>query len=147
MFSMSSRSRIIAASALVLLAGGPALAGGGTSIQGTLIDEDGKPFKGGEIRAQRVDIKAKAAIAGTKADGHYYFVGLPAGAYSITAYVDGVAMSRANVRTRTDGWVKVNFDLRLNAKGADGGDRMQQDIKFGDRSLHVDANNRNFDTR
>jgi hypothetical protein len=38
-------------------------------------------------------------------------------------------MSRANVKTPPKGWAKVDFDLRLNAKGADGTDRMQRDLQ------------------
>jgi hypothetical protein len=126
---MFSHSKIIAAFAIALLAGGSILAGEKTAVQGTLTGEDGKPFGGAEIRAQRVDAKAKVVTARTRPDGRYYFIGLPPGAYSLTAYVDDVAMSRANIRTRNDGWVKVDFDLRLNAKGADGTDRMQQDVR------------------
>src|ERR1700719_417457 len=59
------------------------------AIKGMLIGEKGKPFGGAEIQAQRVDTKAKAVVAVTKPDGHYFFVGLPVGTYSLTAYVDG----------------------------------------------------------
>jgi hypothetical protein len=133
---MFTRSRIISAVTAVLLAAGSILAADRTAVQGTLIDEDGKPLGAAEIHALRTDTTAKPVVARTKPDGRYYFVGLPAGAYSITAYVDGVAMSRANIRTQTDGWVKVDFDLRLNARGADGTDRMQRDVRFGDGSIH-----------
>lgn len=127
---------MIAALAVMLLAGGSTLAADRPAIQGTLTGEGGKPFGAAEIHAQRTDAKAKAVIARTKPDGRYYFIGLPPGAYSITAYVDGIPMSRANVRTPSHGWVKVNFDLRLNATGADGTDRMQRDMRFGDGSIH-----------
>jgi hypothetical protein len=133
---MFPHSRIIAALAVMLLAAASTFAADRTAVQGTLIGEDGKPFGAAEIHAQRTDAKAKAVIARTKPDGRYYFVGLPPGAYSITAYVDGVPMSRANVRTPSHGWVKVNFDLRLNATGADGTDQMQRDVRFGDGSIH-----------
>jgi hypothetical protein len=133
---MPTHSRIIAALAVMFLAAGSILAADRTAFQGRLLGEDGKPFGGAEIHAQRTDAKAKAVVATTKADGRYYFIGLPSGAYSITAYVDGVAMSRVNVRTQTKGWLNVNFDLRLNAMGADGTDRMQQDVRFGAGSIH-----------
>jgi hypothetical protein len=133
---MFTHSRILAVLAVVFLAAGSLLAADRTAVQGVLIDEDGKPLGGAEIRAQRTDVKAKPVIARTKPDGHYYFIGLAPGAYAITAYVEDVAMSRANIRTRTDGWVKVDFDLRLNAKGGDGTDRMQRDVRFGDGSIH-----------
>jgi hypothetical protein len=127
---MFNYSRLIAAFAFALFAGGSILAADRTAVQGTLIGEDGKPLGGAEIRANRVDAKTKVVIARTKPDGRYYFVGLPPGAYSLTAYVDGVAMSRANVATSSKGWTKVDFDLRLNAQGADGTDRMQRDVRM-----------------
>lgn len=133
---MFSYSRTISAVAAVLVAAGSTLAADPTAVQGTLIDEDGKPLGAAEIRALRTDAKTKPVVARTRSDGRYYFVGLPVGAYSVTAYVDGAAVSRANIRTRSDGWVKVDFDLRLNARGADGTDRMQRDVRFGDGSIH-----------
>jgi len=110
------------------------------AILGTMTDEKGKPFGGVEIHAKRVDVKGPEAVTLTNSHGHYVFKGLPVGAYSITAYVDGVAISRANVNTRGDGWAKVDFDLRLNAKGGDGADRLQQDLRFGDGNLNVRDN-------
>jgi hypothetical protein len=98
-------------------------------IQGTVIGENGKGFGGAEIRLQRVDARKIAAIARTDAGGRYWFKGLPVGAYALTAYVDGAAVSRANVRTPSHGWAKVDFDLRLTAKGGDGVDRMQRDLR------------------
>src|SRR6266550_2024896 len=101
---MLIHSRVIAAIVFALFAGGSILAADRTAVQGKIIGEDGKPFGGAEIHAKRVDAKAKVVIAITKPDGRYYFIGLPPGAYALTAYVEGVAMSRANVRTRGDGW-------------------------------------------
>ena len=105
------------------------MAGDNKSIQGTLIGRNGKPYEGAEIRAQRVDTKATVAIATTDARGIYVFKGLPAGAYSLTAYVDGFAESRASIRTRAKGWAKVDFDLRLNERG-DGVAGMQRDLRI-----------------
>jgi hypothetical protein len=110
------------------------------AIKGKLIGETGKPQEGAEIHAQRVDAKATDIVARTKSDGHYFFLGLPVGKYSVTAFVDGVAMSRANVTTRNEGWAMVNFDLRLNAKGADGVDRMQQDLRLSNETIHIKDN-------
>jgi hypothetical protein len=83
------------------------------SIQGTVIGGDGKPFAGAEVRAERLDAKATPALTKTDAKGQYIFKGLPVGAYAITAIVKSVPKSRASVRTRSDGWAKVDFDLRL----------------------------------
>ncbi len=144
---MFTRSTIIAAVfAVALVVGGSAFAGDNKSshlaVRGTVIGEDGKPLGDAEIRAMRVDAKKSVAVARTDAHGVYWFKGLPVGAYSITAYLDDFPMSRANVRTSSRGWVKVDFDLRLNAKGADGADRLQRDLRFGEGSLHIKDNAR-----
>jgi protocatechuate 3,4-dioxygenase beta subunit len=129
--TMSPRSRIAAlfSGAALLLATASTWAGDNKSIQGTLVGEDGKSVRGAEIRAQRVDGKAKVAVTKTDSAGHYVFEALPAGAYAITAYVDGFPKSRATVRTRTKGWAKVDFDLRLNESDSTEVDRMQRDIR------------------
>jgi len=110
------------------------------AIKGRLIGETGKPQEGAEIHAQRVDAKANDIVARTKSDGHYFFLGLPVGKYSVTAFVDGVAMSRASVTTRSEGWAMVNFDLRLNAQGADGVDRMQRDLRLSNETINIRDN-------
>jgi len=86
------------------------------SIEGTVTGTDGKPFANGEVRAQRLDAKAEPAVTKTDAKGRYVFRALPAGAYAITAYVESIPKSRASVKTRNDGWAKVDFDLRLSPK-------------------------------
>src|SRR4030081_1730107 len=85
------------------------------SIQGTVTATDGKPLAGADLRAERLDAKAAPALAKTDAKGQYIFKGLPIGAYAIPAIVKSVPKSRASVRTRSDGWAKVDFDLRLTA--------------------------------
>ena len=85
------------------------------SIQGTVTGTDGKPFAGAQIRANRLDAKAEPAITKSDAQGHYTFKALPAGAYTVTAFVKTVPKMHATVRTRTDGWAKVDFDLRLKS--------------------------------
>src|SRR2546429_119011 len=111
---MSTRSGIIAAVLpAVILATGSAWADT-KSIQGTVTGQDGKPLTGAEARANRLDAKEPTpAIAKTDAQGHYAFKALPVGAYAVTAYVKSVPKSRASVRTRSDGWAKVDFDLRM----------------------------------
>jgi hypothetical protein len=85
------------------------------SIQGTVIGSDGNRLAGAEMRAERLDAKTAAAQTKTDAKGQYVFKGLPAGAYAITAIVKNVPKSRASVRTRSDGWARVDFDLRMRA--------------------------------
>jgi carboxypeptidase family protein len=82
-------------------------------IQGTVIGFNGKPCEGAEIRALRVEGKMWMVFATTDGHGVYVFKGLPVGAYSLTACVDGFPLSRANIRTQEKGWTKVDFDLRL----------------------------------
>jgi hypothetical protein len=96
-------------------------------IQGTVIGFNGKPCEGAEVRALRVDGKVTLISATTDDRGVYVFRGLPVGAYSLTACVDGFPLSRANVKTQSQGWLKVDFDLRLDA--GDSMDRMQRDLR------------------
>ena len=60
----------------------------------------------------------KPAMTKTDSKGQYQFKGLAVGAYAITTIVKEVPKSRASVRTRADGWAKVDFDLRLKAGDA-----------------------------
>jgi|ERR1700731_484766 len=83
------------------------------SIQGTVIGNDGNPLAGADVRAERLDAKMTPALTKTDAKGQYIFKGLPVGAYAITTIVKSVPKSRASVRTRSDGWAKVDFDLRI----------------------------------
>jgi len=99
------------------------------SIQGVMINENGKAIVGAEIRAKRLDAKAKILLAKTNNRGVYVFESLPAGLYEVTAYLNGHPQSRAKVQTRAKGWAKVDFDLRLNLEDASEADRMQRDIQ------------------
>ena len=112
-----SRSRILAVSLVTLCCGAVGVLADSRSIQGTLLGLDGKPFAGADIKAERLDAKEAPALTKTDAQGHYLFKTLPAGAYAITAFVKNVPKSRAMVRTRGDGWAKVDFDLRTPANG------------------------------
>src|SRR5437868_3719335 len=112
---MLTRSSSIAAALLACgLATGSAWADD-KSIQGTLLGNDGKPLADAVIRAERLDTKSPPALTKTDAHGHYTFKALPVGAYAVTALVKTVPKSRALVRTRSDGWAKVDFDLRMRA--------------------------------
>ena len=83
-----------------------------TSIGGKVIGENGKPQADAEIRAVRTDVKAPVITAWTDSKGRYAFANLPVGQYSVTACVDTLPLSRANVQTRSNGWVKLDFDLQ-----------------------------------
>ncbi|MFL6513838.1 MAG: carboxypeptidase-like regulatory domain-containing protein [Chthoniobacterales bacterium] len=108
-----NRSRVFACWWLALTLGTVAAWADNKSIQGTLLGLDGNPMADQEIKADRLDAKGTPrAITKTDAQGHYQFKALPVGAYSITAYVKNAAKLRAMVKTRDDGWAKVDFDLR-----------------------------------
>ena len=110
---MLSRSGIIAAVLLAFILATGSVWADSKSIQGTVVGIDGKPFAGVEVRADRMDEKAAPATTKTDAQGRYTFKALPAGAYALTAIVKNVPKMHATVRTRADGWAKVDFDLRL----------------------------------
>jgi hypothetical protein len=112
-----SRSGIIASSVIAFVLGTASTWADNKSIQGTLLGLDGKPLAGAEIKAERLDAKATPTITKTDGQGRYLFRGLPVGAYALTAYVKSVPKSRGMVRTRSDGWAKVDFDLRTPANG------------------------------
>ena len=101
---MSTRSGIIALSAVALILGTDSTWADSKSIQGTVIGLDGKPLAGADVRAERLDAKAEPARTKTDGKGQYQFKGLPVGAYAITTIVKEVPKSRASVRTRADGW-------------------------------------------
>jgi len=115
---MFTRSGVIAAVlAAIILATGSTLADT-KSIQGTVTGQDGKPLAGAEVRADRLDAKDAQATTKTDAQGHYTFKALPVGAYAVTAYLKSVPKSRASVRTRSEGWAKVDFNLRMRPNDA-----------------------------
>jgi Carboxypeptidase regulatory-like domain len=82
------------------------------SIVGTVIDTDGKPFIGAGVSAERLDAKGNPQVTKTIAKGQYVFTNLPIGVYQVLVTVKGAAKSRAKIKTRGDGWVRVDFDLR-----------------------------------
>lgn len=116
--------------ALVLCALPSTSGGDNKSIQGTLRDTDGVLLVAGEIRAERLDAKAKPFITQTDGRGQYVFRGLPAGTYSVTAYVDDIPRARAKVRTSDKGWAKIDFDLRKIEQGKGDVDQMQTDLRM-----------------
>jgi hypothetical protein len=91
------------------------------SIAGTAIGPEGKPLGGIEIRAMQLDDPKKpVTIAETNSKGLYMLKSLPVGTYSLTAYLDGFAYSRAIIKTRGVAWAKVDFDLTKDAGDAAG---------------------------
>ena len=138
---MSRNSRIIAAVALAFaLVAGPAVLGADNktdkkadkeirdkSVAGTVIGKSGKPLEDVEVRALRVDVKQRPIVTMTALDGVYILRALPPGTYSITASVDGLPLSRAQLRTPSKGWIKLDFDLRKEA--GDTATRINNDVR------------------
>src|SRR3954466_9139972 len=83
-----------------------------TTIEGMVKGPDGKPIDKAEVQITRTDIKGSYK---TKTDkkGHYLYMGLPMGTYTIDLLVDGKKMdSVAKVQTRPGDPIPVNFDLK-----------------------------------
>ena len=128
---MLPHAGIIAALTVALLATGSTLAADNKLllIKGKVIGDNGKPQEGAEVRALRVDAKGPEIVAITNTRGEYVLTVLPVGAYSVTAYFNGFARSRAIIKTASKGWAKVDFDLGLDQGRGDGVDRMQRDLR------------------
>ena len=137
---MFPRAGIIAVLAIALLSATPGSFAGDQKtilIKGTVIGDNGKPCGGAEIRVLRIDAKGREVKTVTNARGQYSVYGLAPGAYTVTAYFDGFARSRANIKTAGVGWAKVDFDLRLDQGAGDGVDRMQAELR-STRLTHLD---------
>ena len=114
---MTARSGIIAVALFAFTLAVSSTFADTKAIEGTLLGKDGKPVAGADIRADRLDTKTPPAMTKTDAQGRYVFKVLPVGAYKITAFIKEVPKMHAEVKTRADGWAKVDFDLRTPANG------------------------------
>ncbi|MFL6513727.1 MAG: carboxypeptidase-like regulatory domain-containing protein [Chthoniobacterales bacterium] len=97
------------------------------SLAGTVMGDSGKPIGDVKIRAVRMDAHAPPRVAMTSSDGVYVFRNLPPGNYLITASLDGLPLSRAQLNTPSKGWIKLDFDLRLEA--GDTANRWNNDVR------------------
>src|SRR5205085_10570144 len=85
-------------------------------IKGKVIDDDGKPADGTEVRVRALDRKAPDKIVETDSRGQYIVLGLVPGRYTVTAYdFFGNARSRAIIESQRKGWARVNYDLALDS--------------------------------
>src|SRR6202040_4273537 len=83
------------------------------SIQGDIKGPDGKPLPGAEVRIERKDAKSSAVAVTADQNGRYVFKNLALGTYKVTASKNGMAATAAdNIRTRAEGAVRVDFDLK-----------------------------------
>ena len=91
-------------------------------IKGKVIDDDGKPADGTEVRVKAIGQKVPEKVVETDSRGKYIVLGLVPGNYSVTAYDStGNARSRAIIKTDRKGWAKVDFNLGLDSMVGDGG--------------------------
>ena len=81
------------------------------SIQGSVKGSSGKSLSGGDVRVERVDAKSPTINAKTDGKGHYSLNGLQPGTYKITVYENSAPKSSGVVKTRKDGYLRVDFDL------------------------------------
>jgi hypothetical protein len=112
---MFIRLRIIALGllGLALMTGGAWAEG--FSIQGNVKGPDGKPVSGASVRIEQKNAKAMLNDAKTDRKGNYGFKGLAPGTYKLTAWVNNVPTSIDNVKTRPEGAVRVDFDIKPTA--------------------------------
>jgi hypothetical protein len=83
------------------------------SIQGDIKGPDGKPLPGAEVRIERKDAKASPVTVTADRNGRYVFKNLALGSYKIIASKNGMAATAVdNIRTRAEGAVRVDFDLK-----------------------------------
>src|SRR4051794_7339741 len=106
---MSLRFEIGSLVALLALLSASGSGADDRSIQGTLRDTDGVLLVAGEIRAQRLDARAKPVIIKTDAHGQYVFRGLPAGTFRGDGYGDGTPRNVAKGREKGNGRKKPEF--------------------------------------
>jgi hypothetical protein len=83
------------------------------TIQGDVRGPDGKPLAGAEVRIERKDAKASPVTATADKNGRYVFKNLALGSYKVIASKNGMAATATdNIRTRAEGAVRVDFDLK-----------------------------------
>jgi len=86
------------------------------SIQGDIKGPDGKPVPSAEVRIERKDAKSPAVALTADRNGRYVFKNLALGTYKVTASANGMAATAFdNIRTRAQGAVRVDFDLKKQA--------------------------------
>jgi hypothetical protein len=85
------------------------------SVQVDVKGLDGKPVNGAEVRIETA--KAGALSVKTDQKGRYVFKGLAAGLYKVTVLVNKVPTALDNVRARSEGPVRVEFNLQATAAG------------------------------
>src|SRR5437764_7875968 len=111
-FSMKFRNLGVAAAGMAFLA--VSAFAQITTIEGVVKGQDGKPIDKAEILITRTDIKGSYK---TKTDkkGHYLYMGLPMGKYTIDVMVEGKKVDTVSgISTRPGDPIPVNFYLKAS---------------------------------
>lgn len=82
------------------------------TIQGQVKGPNGTLLKGAEVRIERKDKKAAPVVTATDRKGNYSFANLELGVYKLTAAANGMTAGSGDIKTRADGSVRVDFDLK-----------------------------------
>jgi len=118
MFTRVGISRIVSSVLFgsLLLAGSAAVQA--ATIQGTVKGPDGKPISGAEVRIE--GMKSTQALKSVKTDqkGNYVFKDVAVGTYKLTTWVNKVPTQIGNVKARSEGVVRVDFDIKATAAKA-----------------------------
>jgi tetratricopeptide (TPR) repeat protein len=82
-----------------------------SNIQGDVVDTDGKPLQGAQIKLDRTDIKQSFNVK-TDKKGHFLYANLPTGVYNITVVVNGKDVGTlTGMRSRPGDNEPLKFDL------------------------------------
>src|SRR5437868_6414564 len=140
---MYPRARIRAGFAAAIVAASSTFAADNNVlvIKGKVIDDDGKPADGTEVRVKAIGQKVPDKVVETDSRGKYIVLGLvPGNNYSITAYDStGIARSRAIIKTDRKGWANVNFNLALDSMVGDGGNTITGHDHITSAASHFNA--------
>ena len=114
---MKTSARLFIVSSLCIVATGF----GQSAIEGDVKGVDGFPLKAAEIRAERQDAKAPAAVSKTDAKGHFAIKGLAVGTYHVNVMSSGTAVSSTRIATRAGKPVMITFDMKQPRKAVASG--------------------------
>jgi tetratricopeptide (TPR) repeat protein len=110
-----------------------------TTVEGDVKGTDGKPIDKAQIKILRTDIKGNYDTK-TNKKGHYIYMGLPMGTYTISVVVDGKEMDKVSgVRTSPGDSKPIDFDLSKSvAASTNKQAEMQKAIETGQMSKELE---------
>lgn len=145
------RSLAVAVVGLLAVHAQIALAQSGGSVQGFVVDEQGRPIGEATILVNNVRANETAEVL-TTSDGRFSSSGITAGLYTIAATKDALGSEVFRIRVRDGHTVSVNFELapgqRVAAYLVEAGQRQALSERFaagieasrsGDHEVAVDA--------